>query len=83
MGSAVKGVTGLFKGLFGGSTTSSTPKTTPVATEDTGREIAASTTDTVDTATDSTNSTDTTTTSYDTPISRRKRSYTVSGTLGL
>ena len=80
MGGVVKGVTGLFKGLLGESTT---PKTTPVTPEDTGREIAAATTDTVDTATDSTDSTDTTTTSDTTPISRRKRSYTVSGTLGL
>lgn len=83
MGGAVKGVTSLFKGVLGGSTTSSTPKTTPVTSEDTGREIAAATTDTVDTATDYTDSTDTTTTSDTTPISRRKRSYTVSGTLGL
>lgn len=90
MGGVVKGVTSLFKGILGGSTTSSTSKTTsstskttPVTSEDTGREIAAATTDTVDTATDSTDSTDTTTTSYTTPISRRKRSYTVSGTLGL
>lgn len=80
MGGVVNGVTDLFKGLLGGSTTY---KTTPVTSEDTGREIAAATTDTVDTATDSTDSTDTTTTSDTTPISRRKRSYTVSGTLGL
>ena len=84
MGGVVKGVTGLFKGLLGESTTpKTTPKTTPVSSEDTGREIAAATTDTVDTATDYTDSTDTTTTSDTTPISRRKRSYTVSGTLGL
>lgn len=80
MGGVVKGVTGLFKGLLGDSSTS---KTTPVTSEDTGREIAAATTDTIDTASDSTNSTDTTTTSDTTPISRRKRSHTVSGTLGL
>lgn len=80
MGGVVKGVTGLFKGLLGDSTTS---KTKPVTSEDTGREIAAATTDTIDTASDSTDSTDTSTTSDTTPISRRKRSYTVSGTLGL
>lgn len=84
MGGVVKGFTSLFKGILGESTTpKTTPKTTPVTSEDTGREIAAATTDTVDTATDSTDSTDTTTTSDTTPISRRKRSYTVSGTLGL
>lgn len=82
MGGVVKGVTGLFKGLLGESTTPKT-KTTPVTSEDTGREIAAATTDTIDTASDSTDSTDTSTTSDTTPISRRKRSYTVSGTLGL
>lgn len=80
MGGVVKGVTGLFKGLLGDYSTS---KTTPVTSEDTGREIAAATTDTIDTASDSTDSTDTSTTSDTTPISRRKRSYTVSGTLGL
>jgi len=80
MGGVVKGVTGLFKGLLGESTTL---KTTPVTSEYTGREIAAATTDTVDTAKDYTDSKDTTKTSDTTPISRRKRSYTVSGTLGL
>lgn len=88
MGGAVKPVTGVLKRVFGVSTTpkttpKTTTKTTPVTSEVPGREIAAATTDTVATATDSTNSTDTTTTSDTTPINRRKRSYTVSGTLGL